>query len=76
MINNYDKKYNRIHLFQKSKWTATKKVNGWKHFMVIDVNKKNNTVDMFAVCDRKIRITINVSELKIRKNWIRGWSLL
>lgn len=76
MINNYDKKYNRIHLLQKSKWTATKKVNGWKHFMVIDVNKKNNTVDMFAVCDRKIRITINVSELKIKKNWIRGWSLL
>ena len=76
MINNYDKKYTRIHLLQKSKWTATKKVNGWKHFMVIDVNKKNNTVDMFAVCDRKIRITINVSELKIRKNWIRGWNLL
>ena len=76
MINKYDQKYNRVHLLNKSKWTAIKKVNGWRHFMVKDVNKKNKTVEMFAVCDRKSMMTIDISELKPKKKWIRGWHLL
>ena len=76
MINKYDQKYNRVNLLNKSKWTAIKKVNGWRHFMVKDVNKKNKTVEMFAVCDRKSMMTIDISELKPKKKWIRGWHLL
>ena len=76
MINKYDQKYNRVHLLNKSKRTAIKKVNGWRHFMVKDVNKKNKTVEMFAVCDRKSMMTIDISELKPKKKWIRGWHLL
>lgn len=44
--------------------------------MVKDVNKKNKTVEMFAVCDRKSIMTIDISELKPKKKWIRGWHLL
>ena len=76
MINKYDQKYNRVHLLNKSKWTAIKKVNGWRHFMVRDVNKKDKTVEMFAVCDRESIMTIDISELKPKKKWIRGWHLL
>ena len=53
---------------KKSKWL--------RHFMVKDVNKKNKTVEMFAVCDRKSMMTIDISELKPKKKWIRGWHLL
>ena len=36
--------------------------------MVKDVNKKNKTVEMFAVCDRKSMMTIDISELKPKRN--------
>ena len=75
MINRYDQKYNRVHLLNKSKWTAIKKVNGWRHFMVKDVNKKNKTVEMFAVCDRKSMMTIDISELKPKKEMDKRMAL-
>ena len=30
MINDYDKKHNRISHLQRSKWTSLEKLNGWK----------------------------------------------
>ena len=52
MINNYDKKYNKIVKLEKSKWTSIKKVHGWKHYEVKNINKKNNKIELFAICDK------------------------
>ena len=30
-----------------------KKLNGWKHYEVINVNKKNNKIELFAVCEKR-----------------------
>ena len=54
---------------------SNKKVNGWRHFMVKDVNKKNKTVEMFAVCDRKSMMTIDISELKPKKEMDKRMAL-
>ena len=40
MISDYDKKYNRVSKLYKSKWTSLKKINGWKHYEVANVDKK------------------------------------
>ena len=42
MISNNDKKYNKLYKLDKSKWTSLEKLNGWKHYEVINVNKKSN----------------------------------
>ena len=53
MINNYDKKYNKIVKLEKSKWTSIKKVHGWKHYEVKNIDKKNNLIELFYICDKK-----------------------
>ena len=40
MISDYDKKYNRVSKLYKSKWTSLKKINGWKHYEVANIDKK------------------------------------
>ena len=40
MISDYDKKYNRLSKLYKSKWTSLKKINGWKHYEVANIDKK------------------------------------
>lgn len=40
MINNYDKKHNRLSHLQKSKWTSLERLNGWRHYEVLNVFKK------------------------------------
>ena len=73
MINKYDKTYNKISKLEKSKWTSLKKLNGWKHYEVININKKNNQIELFAVCKNEIRVIVNKEDLKNNQIWKRGW---
>ena len=74
MINNYDKKYNKIVKLEKSKWTSIKKVHGWKHYEVKNIDKKNNLIELFAICDKSKKVFVSKKELKDQSLWTRGWS--
>ena len=73
MINKYDKAYNKISKLEKSKWTSLKKLNGWRHYEVINIDNKNNQIELFAVCENKIRVIVNKKDLKNNQIWKRGW---
>ena len=73
MISDYDKKYNRVSNLEKSKWTSLKKLNGWKHYEVINIDKKNNKIELFSVCEKEKRVIVKKEELKNKSLWIRGW---
>jgi tryptophan-rich hypothetical protein len=61
-----------------SKWTAQQKVDGWRHFQV--VNRKNQGrwvfAEMVAACDPNVRFWINAKLLKNRSQWQAGWQSL
>ena len=73
MISRYDKNHNRISKLEKSKWTSREKLNGWKHYEVIEIDKKNDKVELFAVCDRGKRVVVKIKHLKDKAIWKRGW---
>ena len=73
MISNYDKKYNRVSKLGKSKWTSLKKLNGWKHYEVINIDKKSNKIELFAVCEKEKRVIDKKEDLKNKNLWVRGW---
>tara|TARA_B100001115_G_C15554351_1_gene263961 strand:+ start:56 stop:436 length:381 start_codon:yes stop_codon:yes gene_type:complete len=73
MINDYDKRYNRVSKLEKSKWTSLKKLNGWKHYEVININKKSNKIELFAVCEKEKRVIVKKEDLKNKSHWVRGW---
>ena len=73
MINDYDKKYNRVSKLERSKWTSLKRLNGWKHYEVIKVDKKSNKIELFAVCEKEKRVTVKKEDLKNKSHWVRGW---
>lgn len=61
-----------------SKWTAQQKVDGWRHFLV--VNRKNQGkwlfAEMVAACDPNVRFWLNAKLLKDRSQWQAGWQSL
>ncbi|AFY42059.1 TIGR02450 family Trp-rich protein [Nostoc sp. PCC 7107] len=61
-----------------SKWTAQQKVDGWRHFQV--VNRKNQGkwvyAEMVASCDPNVRFWINAKLLQDRSQWLGGWQSL
>ncbi|HEY9799065.1 MAG TPA: TIGR02450 family Trp-rich protein [Leptolyngbyaceae cyanobacterium] len=61
-----------------SKWTATKKIDGWRHFQV--VNRKNQGkwvyAEMVAACDPKVRFWLNAKLLQDGFQWQAGWQSL
>ena len=73
MINNYDKKQNRLSHLQKSKWTSLERLNGWRHYEVLNVFKKSGTVELFSACEAENHIFLNKEVLKDKKLWKRGW---
>ena len=73
MISRYDKNHNRISKLERSKWTSLEKLNGWKHYEVIEIDKKNDKVELFAVCDRGKRVVVKIKHLKDKAIWKRGW---
>lgn len=60
----------------KSKWTSLEKINGWSHYEVLSLYKKTKKIELFSVCDKKIRIKINLNELKNKEKWLKGWKLI
>ena len=60
----------------KSKWTSLEKINGWSHYEVLSFYKKTKKIELFSVCDKKIRIKINLNELKNKEKWLKGWKLI
>ena len=73
MISDYDKKYNRVSKLEKSKWTSLKKLNGWKHYEVINIDKKSNKIELFAICEKEKRVIVKKEDLKNKSLWVRGW---
>ena len=73
MISDYDKRYNRVSRLEKSKWTSLKKLNGWKHYEVINIDKKFNKIELFAVCEKEKRVIVKKEDLKNKSHWVRGW---
>tara|TARA_Y100000994_G_scaffold59441_1_gene48050 strand:+ start:222 stop:434 length:213 start_codon:yes stop_codon:yes gene_type:complete len=59
--------------YQNSKWTSTNKINGWRHYQVKNFFKKKHYVELFAVCDKKITVNININDLKDKNKWLEGW---
>lgn len=61
-----------------SKWTAQQKVDGWRHFQV--VNRKNQGkwvyAEMEASCDPNVKFWINAKVLQDRELWEPGWQTL
>ncbi len=61
-----------------SKWTTQKKVDGWRHFQV--VNRKNQSkwvyAEMVAACDPNVRFWINAKLLQDNSQWQAGWQSL
>ena len=58
---------------ERSKWTAVKKIQDWRHYEVLNINKKEQKVEMFSVCAKKIRIEVPFKDLKNQSKWISGW---
>ena len=73
MISDYDKKYNRVSKLYKSKWTSLKKINGWKHYEVANIDKKNKRIELLSICDKKNRVIVDKEDLKNKNMWRRGW---
>ena len=73
MRSDLDKKYNRVFKLERSKWTSVKKLNGWRHYEVLNIDKKNNKIELFAVCEKSKRVIVNKEELKNKRFWLRGW---
>ncbi len=73
MISDYDERYNRVSKLEKSKWTSLRKLNGWKHYEVINIDKKSNKIELFAVCEKEKRVFIKKEDLKNKSLWARGW---
>ena len=73
MISDYDKKYNKVSKLDKSKWTSLKRLNGWKHYEVINIDKKNNKIELFAVCEKEKRVIAKKEDLMNKNLWVRGW---
>ena len=38
--------------------------------------KKKHSVELFAVCDKKITIKININDLKDKNKWLEGWMVI
>ena len=73
MINNSDKVFNKLSSLLNSKWTSLKKINGWSHYEVLNVDKKNDKIELFAVCEKEKRVIVSKKDLKDKQIWARGW---
>ena len=56
---------------EHSKWTAVKKIKNWRHYEVLNINKKAEIVEMFSVCAKKIRIEVPFEDLRDNSKWMR-----
>ena len=40
---------------------------------MLNIYKKDKKVEMFAVCNKEIKIIISIYELKDKLKWRKGW---
>lgn len=61
-----------------SKWTATQKTWGWRHFQVVSRKNESGFVfaELMASCDSQVRFWLNAKVLKNRNQWQPGWKSL
>ena len=57
-------------------WTSKKKINGLKHFVVINQYKLKKEVylDFVSVLDDSINFKISKKAFKDSSQWIKGWN--
>ena len=57
-------------------WTSRKKINGLKHFVVVNQYefKKEVYLDIVSVLDDAISLTIPKTVLEEASQWIKGWN--
>lgn len=75
MIGDYNKKYNKVSKLNKSKQPSLRNLYGWRHYQIINVNKRNDKIELFAVCDKSIWVFTKKEDLRNIKNWKRVWGL-
>ena len=75
MISDYDKKYNKVSKLIKSNWTSLRYLYGQRHSEIININKRNDKIELFAVCDKSIWVFTKKEDLRNIKNWKRVWGL-
>ena len=54
-------------LFNKllnSKWTSIDKKNGWYHYQVLNIFKKDKKIELYAICKKEVRIILSISDLR------------
>ena len=61
-----------------SKWTSQQKIDGWRHFQVINSKNQGKWVyaEMVASCDSQVTFWINAKLLQDRSTWQPGWQSL
>ncbi len=59
-----------------SKWTSISKINGCRHFEVINYFIKREIIELYAICDKSNKILITYKELKSKNLWASGWITL
>tara|TARA_B100000945_G_C20367776_1_gene590511 strand:+ start:1124 stop:1327 length:204 start_codon:yes stop_codon:yes gene_type:complete len=59
--------------FLHSKWTSIEKIEGWRHYEVKNVLKRNKELELFSVCNKKIVVKVKISEILDKAKWISGW---
>jgi len=61
-----------------SKWTSSQKIDGWRHFQVVNRQNQGSWVfaELVAACDPTIRFWVNARLLKDRCLWCAGWRSL
>ncbi len=61
-----------------SKWTSRQRIDGWRHFQVINRKNQGNWVfaELVAACDPQVRFWINAQLFKDRSTWQPGWQSL
>ncbi|NJN74392.1 MAG: TIGR02450 family Trp-rich protein [Limnothrix sp. RL_2_0] len=61
-----------------SKWTATQKTWGWRHFQVVNRRNEGKWVfaEMLSSCDPDTRFWVNAKQLKDKTLWEAGWKTL
>ena len=57
----------------KTKWTSIEKLNGWLHYEVLTVFKKEEKIELFPICERDLKIIVSIQDLKNKSKWIKGW---
>jgi tryptophan-rich hypothetical protein len=61
-----------------SKWTSCQKIDGWRHFQVVNRKHQNRWIfaELVAACDPQVRFWINAQLLRDRRTWQPGWQSL